>query len=142
MMRFFAGFLMALALGCATEGYRIKNQNLSLGDIKRAVEAAIGEPRTISENQRTFYSQYFSRKPDPKFDPVKSKERAYAKVVILGDRRPYEVDVEVLIEVRDSRGYVQSGTDLSEAKKVGKEIRAKLNLSREDRNVIDDFRAF
>lgn len=122
--------------------YRIADQNLSLVDIKKAVTAVIGEPRAVSENQRTFLSQYFSRKPDPKFDAQKSKERLYAKVAILGDRRPYDVEVEVVVEEREQNSYYATGNDSTEAKKLGKDIRTRLNQGRDDRNVIDDFRAF
>ncbi len=131
-----------LVSSCISNAYRIKEQNLSLGDIKKSVASVIGEPRKTSENQRTYVSQYFSRTPNPKFDPEKSTERAYAKVVVLGDRRPYDVELDVIVEQRDGNRYVEVGTDLSEAKKLGKDLRSKLNQSREDRNVIDDFRAF
>jgi hypothetical protein len=133
-------FFLSACISAGT--YRIADQNLSLVDLKKAVTAVIGEPRAVSENQRTFLSQYFSRKPDPKFDPQKSKERLYAKVAILGDRRPYDVEVEVLVEEKDRIGYALTGNDSTEAKKLGKDIRARLNQGREDRNVIDDFRAF
>lgn len=135
--------LIFLFCACATRNaYRITDQNQSLMDIKKAITSVIGEPRAVSENQRTLLSQYFSRKPDPKFDPQKSKERLYAKVAILGDRRPYDVEVEVIVEEREGNSYVAIGNEMSEAKKLGKDIRSKLNLGREDRNVIDDFRAF
>ena len=127
---------------CATEGYRISDQNMSLGEIRRAVTAIIGEPRSISQNQRTFYSQYFSRKPDPKFDPQKSFQRAYAKVLVLGDRRPYDVVVSVLVEERSGSVYEEVDHDDVEARKLGKDLRARLNQGLENRNVIDDFRAF
>lgn len=136
-------FLSAfLLVSCATGGYRIAEQNVSLADLKKAITGVIGEPRGISENQRTYYSQYFSRKPDPKFDPLKSKERAFAKIVILGDRRPYDIDIDVIVEEREGRDYLEVDNDLSEAKKLGKDIRTKLHQGREDRNVIDQFRAF
>ncbi len=131
-----------LIAACASQGYRITDQNMALADVKKSVESAIGEPREVSRNQRVYLTQYFSRKPDPKFDPEKSRERLYAKVSVLGDRRPYDVEVEVIVEEREGSQYLPVATDMTEAKKLGKEIRIKLNQSRDDRNVIDDFRAF
>ena len=135
----FLGFALS---ACVSTGYLIKEQNLSLGDIKKSVSSAIGDPRKVSENQRTYLSQYFSRTPNPKFDPDKSFERAYAKVVVLGERRPYDVELEVVVERREEGRYVEIGNDMLEAKKLGKNLKIKLNQGREDRNVIDDFRAF
>jgi hypothetical protein len=142
MKRFILICQTLLLWGCVSGSYVIKDQNLSLGDIKKSVTSVIGEPRRISENQRTYHSQYFSRKPNAKFDPDKSPERAYAKVIVLGDRRPYDVELEVVVEERQGNHYVETGNDMVEARKIGMDLKGKLNQSREDRNVIDDFRAF
>jgi len=141
-MRLGIGFLAFVFFACASQVYRIANQDISLADMRRAVVSVVGDPRELSQNQRVYFSQYFSRKPDPKFDPEKSKERLYAKVSVLGDRRPYNIEVEVLIEKRDFGEYVLAGLDYPLAQKIGKDIRSKLNQSRENRNAIDDFRAF
>ncbi|MGZ5279894.1 MAG: hypothetical protein ACXWC9_08130 [Pseudobdellovibrionaceae bacterium] len=135
-------FLGLLLSACMSGTYRISDQNLSLGEVKRIVTSVIGDPRVLSENQRTFYSRYFSRRPDSGFDPEKSRERLYAKVVVLGDRRPYDVEVEVFVEERSGKSYEQVGTDLSEAKKLGQDLRSRLHQGRNERNAIDDFRAF
>jgi hypothetical protein len=143
MMRFVAGLLLIVFLGaCVSRGYRINDQNLSLGEVKRLLTSVIGEPRKVSENQRTFYSRYFSRNPDDHFDPERSKERLYAKVVVLGDRRPYDLEVEVYSEVRGAKGYEDMGADEVESRKLGKDLRSRLNQGRNERNAIDDFRAF
>lgn len=141
MRYFLLGLILSLA-GCASSGYIIDSQNYSLGELKKILISLTGEPRKISENQRTFYSRYFSRKNDPKFDPEKSKERLYAKIVILGDRRPYDVEVQVYSEVKEGSTYVDAGPDEIETNKLGRDIKTRLHQSREDRNVIDDFRAF
>jgi hypothetical protein len=134
---------LIFSMGCSsTQSYRITEQNISLADIKKSITSIISDPRAVSENQRTFLSQYFSRKVDPKFDPNKAKERMYAKLVILGDRRPYDIDVQVIVEEKNGNSYSEVGLDIPEAKKLGKELRIKLNQSREGRNVIDGFRAF
>lgn len=141
-MKYFIVIFAYLLSGCVSKSYLIDNQNYSLGDLKKTLVSLIGEPRKISENQRTLYSRYFSRKVDPKFDPEKSSERLYATITILGDRRPYEVQVEVISEIRDGGTYVGQGVDEIETNKLGRGIRTRLNQGREDRNIIDDFRAF
>ncbi len=142
ILRFAAILILVFNFGCASRGYLIDNQNYSLGELKRIIVGLIGEPRMISENQRTIYSKYFSRRVDNKFDPERAPERLYAKITILGDRRPYDVEVEVVLEVREGKSYTNDGVDEIETNKLGRDVRTRLNQSREDRNVIDDFRAF
>lgn len=128
---------------CVMSGVTVDNQNYSLGDLRKAIVFNIGEPRKISENQRTFYSDYFSLKADRKFDPQKSKQRAYAKVIVLGDRRPYDLSITVVVEERTPNGeYSEVGEDPGQAQQLAQAIRKKLHQSIDDRNVIDDFRAF
>jgi|SRR6185312_6030073 len=128
---------------CSTASVTLDNQNYSLGDIRKAIQSKIGEPRLISENQRTFKSVYFSLKPDKKFDANKSKQRAYAKVVVLGERRPYDLEITVVVEERDSDGgYSEIGDDPAQSEQLAQAIKNKLHQSIDDRNVIDDFRAF
>jgi len=71
-------------------------------------------------------------------------ERAYAEVLILGDRRPYRVDTRVIREKwhRSLKKYVTVGLDKELTHKFAGQIREALANRREDRNVIDDFRAF
>lgn len=139
----FLTVLWAGLLSCATGSeYIISEQNCSVSDIRKAVLATIGEPRTVSENERVYFSRYFSRKPDPKFDPKKSKERLFAKILILGDRRPYDISVEVIAEKLANGTYEESGFSAVDAKKLGVDLKKKLHQSLEGRNVIDDFRPF
>ena len=128
---------------CATEQkVEIENLDRSLIELTRAVKAVMGEPRAISENQREFYSTYFSRVPSDKFDPNKSKERLTARFIILGDRRPYNIEITVFIQRRNENGYQVAGTDKGLANELRKELKAKLAQGQGGMNVIDDFRAF
>jgi hypothetical protein len=142
MRIFFLTIFLSALVGCVSRGYLIDNQNYSLGDLKKTLVAIIGEPRQVSENQRTIYSRYFSRRPDSRFDPEKSPERLYAAITILGDRRPYNVQIEVIAEIKEGSSYVSQGSDEIETNKLGRGIRTRLNQGREERNIIDDFRAF
>lgn len=99
--------------------------------------------RRESLNGRHLYSGYFS--PDNYYEDATSlKERAYAEVVINGSSRPYRIDVFVYRETRDSRKgrYSKPQKDHKLAQELGAKIRASLADRREERNIIDDFRAF
>jgi hypothetical protein len=72
-----------------------------------------------------------------------AKERFYSHITILGDRRPYDIQVEVLIEARDQDGsFEMVDRDDEKAAVLADKIRKALNQSRDSRNVIDDFRSF
>lgn len=140
-------FLMIITLAlssCASVGsYTVDNQNYPINDIRKIVGNAIGGVRSESENGRTLLSRYYSRNKRDDFEADLSNkvERLYTKVDILGDRRPYDVRVTVVIEHKENGTFVQVGKEKFLAQKLGEEIRDKL-LSLEKRNVIDDFRVF
>lgn len=144
MLRWLILLLMLPGLwSCSTEGVVLEDQAYSLGEIRKAIIANIGEPRSISQNQRTFKSVYFSPKPDKKFDPQKSRQRAYAQIVVLGDRRPYDLECTVFIEERQpDGGYSLLGEDPAQSEQLATNVKKRLHQSTDDRNVIDDFRAF
>lgn len=134
----FCFFLMS----CATGHETLQEQNYSLGEIKQVIVSVIGDPRSQSQNQRTFVSQYFGPKSDRKFDPQKSKKRSFAEITILGDRRPYDISVDVHVEERRGNEYERIGEDEKKADQLASEIHERLHKGIENRNVIDDFRAF
>jgi hypothetical protein len=138
------GFIFLMQSACQTSGggVYLREQNLSLNEIRAAMTKVVGDFRRVSENQRDFYSQYFSPSNDPKFDAEKSKERAYAKFVIYGDRRPYDIEAQVYIEQKEKSKFEMVETDPKAAEMLLKEIKTNLNKSLEKRNIIDDFRAF
>ncbi len=137
----FLGVLFLIA-GCATSDGNLSEVNYSLGEVKQVIVSVIGEPRSQSQNQRTYFSQYFGLEGDKKFDSQKSKKRSYARITILGDRRPYDLAIDVLIEQKRGSQYEEIGTDPIKAKKFVEEIEERLHKGIENRNVIDDFRAF
>jgi len=140
---FFALWLaMILTSGCATDGHMITNSNRSMKEIRAAFVNAAGEARKESENRRTFYSEYFPRNPDANFKPTKSKERLYGRFTILGDRRPYEIQVEVVVEEKVDEGYEETGVDEDLSHELANQLKKELIKSSEGRNVIDDFRPF
>lgn len=133
---------MLFVFGACTTGEIVDGSERSLPDIRTAIFATMGEPRSKSSNEREYLSVYFSRKKQPNFDPEKSKERAYAKMTILGDRRPYEVEVGVFLEERVDGAYEEVGLDEDLSIQIATEFKKALQKSRDQRNIIDDFRAF
>lgn len=123
-------------------GVSIQETNYSLNDIRTAIIGIAGEPREVSQNQREYKSQYFSRKKEASFNPQTSKERSYAHFLVLGERRPYEIKVIVYTERKAKNVYKLLGEDKAWSKKIKEELEGKLNHSRDGRNVIDDFRPF
>ncbi len=72
-----------------------------------------------------------------------AKERYSTRVTILGDRRPYDIQVQVLIEDRDDEGgFELTDRDDDKAATLADKIKKALNQSRDTRNIIDDFRSF
>lgn len=148
MIRAFTLIVLLLTLsGCFSPG------RLTMSDVDRPLAelqkiAAKCVPlglRTTSPNGREFYSNYFQAH-DRKFKSAdKQPERRYAQITILGDRRPYKVEVTVLVERTDTSsltGYSAVATDLGLADVVKNRVLQQLNKRREDLNIIDDFRVF
>lgn len=145
-MNLFNWILVVLASGmlsaCVTDGSLIEGSDRSMREIRAAFLAVAGEPRKESENRRTFYSKYFPRHQDPNFNQDRARERLYGRFTILGDRRPYDVQVEVVVEVRTPDGYEEVGVDEALSQELSKSVQTELIKSSEGRNVIDDFRPF
>lgn len=131
-----------LVTGCQSPA-KITNVTLSLQSIKRTVIATLPHGlREQSLNGRELLSGYFSLK-NWEEDATDRNERAYAKVVILESGRPYRIDVNVIREKKvRANTYNKFGVDKKATKELVDKIREALADRREDRNIIDDFRAF
>ncbi len=130
-----------ILVGCAST--RIDNLRKPVNFLKRAADYA--SPRGVrrtSLNGRTFFSEYFSRKGDFSADATRSKYRAYSKITILGDSRPYDVTFEVIIEKRSGRRYTRVGESSKLAREIKDLFRDFLAKRPNNRDLIDDFRAF
>jgi hypothetical protein len=110
--------------------------------VRAAIHTIAVDYKWVSANRRVFESRYFGRNSKKKFDPEKSSERLYARFTIMGDRRPYQILVEVIVEQKQGSEYVEVGDDPEIAEKLAQELAVALTKSREDRNAIDSFRAF
>ncbi len=139
----FALFLaLSVILTSCVSTSAIQNVPLSYNAIKTVVVSNLpGGVRRESPNGRTLTSAYFN--PDSlKPEIAAAKIHAYAVVVILGSTRPYDIDIHVFKEEKTVDGYEPLGEDTDLSDRLGERLRAALADRREDRNVIDDFRAF
>lgn len=141
--------------GCATmenmmsPGYAIliKGIDWPLTDLQSLVvyEMPTGL-RTSSPNGREFYSKYFVL-DGPKYKAAgDATDRYFATLTVLGDARPYNIEIFVTHEKRVLRksgfDYVESGHNTMLARELEYKLRQELAKRREDRNIIDDFRVF
>lgn len=141
-MKLFLAFFCFVILGCSSSAV-LEDSNQSINEIRQQIKSLVGSFRSVSRNQRELVSGYFARKTDDAdFDPEQSSERLWAKFVILGDRRPYDIEIRVIKEKKTNGKYQQVGLDRGLSQKLVEELKAKLSESLENRNIIDDFRAF
>ncbi len=135
------------ALGCASPPsgpYAERNTvNASVSGIIRAFDRAAVGIRGRSANGRELVSKYHSATGDG-YDYGDTKtERAYSKLRILGERRPYILQIQVIIEKRNSKGvYRLVDYDQEKAEKVLKGLIDYLVTRPEREDFIDDFRPF
>ncbi|WII72973.1 hypothetical protein QJS83_03695 [Bdellovibrio sp. 22V] len=139
-------FLVTVSLllsSCRTGGVVIRETPLNVSETRRVVFSVIGEPRSVSQNGREMFSQYYDKKNKVIEKMNMARERYYTHVLILGSRRPYDVQVEVLVEGRnEDGGFDVVDRDDDRAAGIAEKIRQALNQSRDNRNIIDDFRSF
>ena len=140
--------IQLIFFGCTSPGsVKMDRLEYPLNYLQKVVADALpGGKRMISQNDREFSSVYFL--PTKKgFGPAgNSSYRYYAKITVLGDRRPYNIEIIVIKEERngrrDSGDYSSVGTDKRIARIIQKRIQNILSKRRDDYNIIDDFRVF
>ena len=126
---------------------RISRLDFPVGALQKiAVEAMPLGLRTTSPNGRTFFSRYYVLDHKNYKPAGDSPERFSVTIFVLGDQRPYEMEVSVLREVRVQRRetyeYRDADHDRQQAKELAAKIQDRLTKRREDLNIIDDFRVF
>ncbi|WP_413576448.1 hypothetical protein ACLVWU_00235 [Bdellovibrio sp. HCB290] len=132
-----------ILVGCQTTGVLLRDTPLNISETRKVIVSVVGEVRSISENGRELFSKYYDRRGNPIQNMDMAKERYYSHLIVLGDRRPYNISVDVLVEARDQDG----GWDLvdhddQKAAVLADKLKKALNQSRDSRNIIDDFRSF
>ena len=111
--------------------------------IHKAIEYAMpGGIRKRSRNNRVFYGHYHPPGKNPKINARRKLIRAHAVIKILGDRRPYAIEIQYLIEKYKEGDYEVSKNDAGLADGVKKKLEDYLGSRPDNRDLIDDFRAF
>lgn len=121
------------------KGEVISNLDRPLLELQKAAAAALPMGRkSSSENAREFYSNAYKIKGSA-YEVAKPNEPHYiAEVFVLGDRRPYEMEINVFRVMNTQR----VAKDNKLEKRLKNEILQDLAKRRENRNVIDTFRPF
>ena len=130
-----------LTSGCATQGQYVYDMNRSMSDIHVAVKNLYGV-QSKSDDDKIIYTPPLKRDPNDTTPENKMRERVIARIVIMGDRRPYDILVQVYLERKVRGNWVEVGLDEDLSRDFSRELSRELIESRENRNVIDDFRAF
>lgn len=142
MTKHLLSIIFLITTGCQT-GIFIKESPAALTEIRKAVVTVLGQPRTTSEDGRQLVSEYHDKKGHTDPGLANSKTRYQTRITILGERRPYNIKVEVFQEARVAdKLYDVIAEDNILAQKLANQIEMALNESLKNRNVIDDFRAF
>lgn len=147
---FLLPLILFVTFGCSTfssslSGSYVEKQgvNASIQGLIKAFDRSTNGLRGKSANGREIVSRY--QKPGSKsYDNAGADQvRAYSRLRILGDRRPYDIQVQHVIEERNSNeGYVTKAYDDVMARQVLKKVLEFL-VNRPDReDFIDEFKAF
>lgn len=145
MSKIFFLFIAALLMAsCSTpQGAVIKESNISLTETRKVIVKMFGEPRSVSQNGREIITDFMDKKGRMIESVKKAKERRYAHITILGERRPYDIVMNVIIETQVEPGIYEKVDDdelLSDV--LAKNLQTELLKSLENRNIFDDFKAF
>ena len=140
---------LSLLAGCTSATLESEPLSYSLAAINKGVEIGMSMGiQGYSENHREYYSKPFQVIQPEAVMNAGYKDRGIAKVVVLGDSRPYTIEVEVHIERgKFNRGYLVGEYqfvryDKSLAQKLLRQILTDVEHGDQDKNFIDDFRSF
>lgn len=115
----------------------------SLNDLHRAVKSTMrGAIKKRSPNTRTYYSNFHAPGMDINAGVAKRTERGQVVMTITGDRRPYQIIIVYRIETRSDQSFHFSHYDKGLALKYREKLKEHLASRPEQRDVIDDFRAY
>lgn len=146
---FLFGLILFLGLGCSTfqRSVALREVDRKLVSLQENVRSVLPIGlRATSPNGREYLSKYFVPYRDDYKEADTAPRRWFAQIIVLGDRRPYDIEIYVKRERRViKRGtltYVPDGLDLRIASNLRTKLEEALTQRREDTNIIDDFRAF
>ena len=149
MKRTIGFFLTILLFGACSSTQTAGSLNYPLTTIFSAIEKEMSMGvQTYSENHREFYSRPFIVIQADDAKEGGYRERGRAKVVVLGDSRPYNLEVEVSIErapkdeEKVDHAYRFRRYDKELAKRLLNRIVWRVEKRVRDNNLIDDFKSF
>ncbi len=141
----FSLLMLLLCLGCAPKPV-ISEANYSLEAISRATYKALIKIRKVSQNRREFVSDYLTA--DGKlWDPLSNAiQRITAKVIVLGESRPYSIEIQTIVEERSSNepGYSARFKRVGKSKALVEQLAFRIQdeLRRNKDQNLDDFKPF
>ena len=140
---FLFSFVLSM-MGCQTSGYFITESPLQLPEIRKGVNAVMGKPKQVSINGRELVSEYHDSKFLPIEDMSKNPDRYQTKVVVLGTRRPYDINILVSLEQFEDQtmSYVFRGIDENLSRQRAITIKKTLNLSLDKKSGFDGDKPF
>lgn len=131
-------FLVFLS-SCQTAIYEISGKKHALATIQKIILSSLPEGlNKKTANGREYISNFFSCSTSD----VQEDERCYALVRIIGNRRPYNVFIEVFVMKHQYGEWVNIGEDIELSKKLATKVQKKLSEIKSEHNMVDDFRAF
>lgn len=138
----FLSFLFVLN-ACSTTGYIVEEVDGPLAEIQKVVAENLSEGvGFVTKNQRNFYSKKFS------INTSKTKVSSIMRISILGDRRPYSLQLKVHVAT-DSKNIQEafeqgeeSPVSDSYSKRTYSRIKEQLTKRLKNKNLFDDFRPF
>lgn len=143
--------MTGILAGCASNNLKgdyvtRKNINAPVEGIIKAFDRVTIGLRGRSPNGREVVSKYqaIGKGVDEyNDDGASSKKRAYARLRILGDRRPYDLQMQVVTEEDDGEGgYEVTAYDDEKAARLLKKLLETLVARPDNKDFIDDFRSF
>ncbi len=128
-------YLFFVISSCQTPGYYLIEQPQQIADIRKAINVVVGKTKKVSMNGREIFSHYH----DDKFEPIQDDlvilddpyYRYQTKVTILGPRRPYEINVQVIVEQyeNETKKFLPVGVEDGLSRQRAIFLKKTLNLS-------------
>lgn len=131
-------------ISCVTPtGAVINESDISLTETRKVIFKMFGEPKSISQNGRELITEFMDKKGRILESAKKGKERRYAHITILGERRPYKIVVNAVVETLvEGNEYEIAGDDEVLSESLAKDLKKELLKSLDNRNMFDDFKPF
>lgn len=144
-LNFFKYIWILIFCACTTPGYHLKEVGYPIESIQKVISESLPtEVGYTSTNGREYYTKVFKSSTANNLEiPL------IMRVIILGDRRPYDLSFEVnqvdsmklnLEDAFDSGSKYFGSESLS--KRTASKIQAELVKRHKTRNMFDDFRPF